>query len=502
MLFTHIQLDDFQPTLARFIERLEIEGAEEREWIMMAVINVGAVFEYGRPGGVLRRVGGKEGGGVAVEAAAMKVMMAKKMMTSGGGEDEKMDVDERPQVRQTNGTNQISPAASEAEDTHVPREEVVEHPPAFKYAMQLTFAMLEHVLRRPTRKASPYARSSLNPYLSVVLTFLSTALRQPQTLAVMERSIPWEELAVFFGRVPRGVMSGQGLLASAEGGKGSTKDGERWVMLTSGCAPALPEDWCLRGMEWVGRKVFERGYWKSGEDRKAEIEVLEESEGGEVTDGRIENDDEEGEGSRGDVYKKRWVRIVRSGVGISAVVDGFTWVEGTREWRVEGKLGEKVRRWREEDQIEREAEERRRLGTRWADDSMDVDEEDGSDVLSEEDDDNENDTDQVKALKVCRHPSKVLNIALTRLCLGTQAVPPKLASVVKQRISDQHIPTTPSSATRRQASRQPPVPSNRPRVHHSRGRYQHPPLLPFYVRFRRRKPAMDRHRSSSRHHGA
>jgi len=29
MLFTNIQLDDFQPTLARFIEQLDIEGAEE-----------------------------------------------------------------------------------------------------------------------------------------------------------------------------------------------------------------------------------------------------------------------------------------------------------------------------------------------------------------------------------------------------------------------------------------------------------------------------------------
>ncbi|KAG2028897.1 hypothetical protein BDR03DRAFT_1057708, partial [Suillus americanus] len=49
MLFTNIQLDDFPPTLARFLERIEIEGAEEREWIMMAVVNIGAVFEYGRP---------------------------------------------------------------------------------------------------------------------------------------------------------------------------------------------------------------------------------------------------------------------------------------------------------------------------------------------------------------------------------------------------------------------------------------------------------------------
>jgi hypothetical protein len=34
-------------------------------------------------------------------------------------------------------------------------------------------------------------------------------------------------------------------------------------MLTTGCAPPLSEDWCLHGMEWVGRQVFEKGYWKS-----------------------------------------------------------------------------------------------------------------------------------------------------------------------------------------------------------------------------------------------
>ncbi|KAG2349793.1 hypothetical protein BDR05DRAFT_994785 [Suillus weaverae] len=36
MLFTNIQLDNFSPTLACYIECIEIEGAEEREWIMMA----------------------------------------------------------------------------------------------------------------------------------------------------------------------------------------------------------------------------------------------------------------------------------------------------------------------------------------------------------------------------------------------------------------------------------------------------------------------------------
>src|SRR5882762_11578867 len=47
MLFTNIQLDNFPGTLARFLERLEMEGEgiEEREWVMMGVINLGAVLE-------------------------------------------------------------------------------------------------------------------------------------------------------------------------------------------------------------------------------------------------------------------------------------------------------------------------------------------------------------------------------------------------------------------------------------------------------------------------
>ena len=53
-------------------------------------------------------------------------------------------------------------------------------------------------------------------------------------------------------------------------------------------------------MEWVGCKVYEplvheRGFQKSGEERNAELEVLETAEGGELTAwGRtIKNDDDE-----------------------------------------------------------------------------------------------------------------------------------------------------------------------------------------------------------------
>ncbi|KAH9912646.1 uncharacterized protein B0H18DRAFT_1126962 [Fomitopsis serialis] len=48
MLFTHIQMDDFRGVQDRFDEKLNIEGGavvEERDWIMMAVVNLGAVLE-------------------------------------------------------------------------------------------------------------------------------------------------------------------------------------------------------------------------------------------------------------------------------------------------------------------------------------------------------------------------------------------------------------------------------------------------------------------------
>lgn len=431
MLFTNIQLDDFQPTLARFIERLEIEGAEEREWIMMGVVTIASIMEYGRPGGVLRKlgcVGSKEVGGHGLQAAsaiAMKVQ-AKKVAAGilesktmlGEVNEERMDVDDMNSLShhpsRTMDSVMKSPTMPDAEPQtsngggNSNGDGIPDQPPAFKFALQLAFQMLSSVLRHPTRKPSQYARSTLNPYLTVILTFLATVLKHRPTLETLERSIPWADLASFFATVPRKVMISQGLMVSPNHHH-NPRNVERWIMLTSGCAPPLPEDWCLRGMEWVGRKVFERGFWKSGEERKAELEVLEMIEGKSLTDGTIEDDDgddngaHKSSGSGSEPLIQRWVRILRCGVNIAGAVDGFNWVEGSREWNVEGKLAEKETRWKKEDQAEREEEERRRMGRRWTEDPMDVDDDaDAEDDGSEESEDDENDSEEIKALKVGR----------------------------------------------------------------------------------------------------
>jgi hypothetical protein len=73
--------------------------------------------------------------------------------------------------------------------------------------------------------------------------------------------------------------------------------------------------------------------------------------------------------------------------------------EGTRKWAVEGILLEKVKHWKEEEMMKREEEEQRLMSKRFSGDSMDVDEEDTLEDMTDSEDD-ENDTDEMKALKV------------------------------------------------------------------------------------------------------
>ena len=59
-------------------------------------------------------------------------------------------------------------------------------------AQELTFTMLVHALQ-----------STLNgpdSYVTIILTFLQTALRHPEGLAMFERAIPWAALTTFLGQ--------------------------------------------------------------------------------------------------------------------------------------------------------------------------------------------------------------------------------------------------------------------------------------------------------------
>ena len=238
---------------------MEGGGIEEREWVMMGAINLSAVLEYGKASSVIGRAGGfggvKEGTNVG---AGIKVMVEKATSILEDKET-KMDIDDGSDFNLLAGVVQASPATSEVDEAVTSM--TTEYPTPFKLAAQLTFEMLSHVLKNPMRKAAPFAQSTLNPYLTIILTFLATLTKNPATLAVLERSVPWDELAQFFTTIPHTVTVSQGLNKPGES--------ERWIMLTTGCVPPLPEDWCLRGMEWVRRRVFEGECLREGTGRAA-----------------------------------------------------------------------------------------------------------------------------------------------------------------------------------------------------------------------------------------
>ncbi|KAI0781175.1 hypothetical protein BD413DRAFT_620672 [Trametes elegans] len=409
MLFTNIQLDDFKRVLERFQEKLQIgdgEQVEEREWIMMALINIGSLLEYGRPTAVLRRVAGIEtrtpgapGASPVLangaSAGKIKMLMAKRL----DGDHSKMEVDDEDVDvdKATAGTGEAPSATS-------PEPEL---PAALKLALQLTFTMLSHTLRHPLRRPTEYSTPTLNPYNTIILTFLATVLRDQTARSALERSVPWEDLASFLtSSIPRRDILREHQRVSAESG----------LLLTSGCKP-LPEDWCIRGMGWGGKKVFERGFWSkdadaAGEERNIEVEVLDRVEFAEqAMDGVIEDETDEREGANDSLPdKRRWVRLTRAGLRIARDVHGFKFVSASTEdgrpcWRIEGALAEKVARWQAQERQEREAEEQRSRGTRWEDDSMEVDEAEGEhadDDLSEDAEDYEEDSEEIRRLKARR----------------------------------------------------------------------------------------------------
>lgn len=68
--------------------------------------------------------------------------------------------------------------------------------------------MLSHALRR---------QSTINPYLAIVLTFLTTELKHRPTFDALECSVPWGELTAFFARTARKIMISQGLMKRRTG---------------------------------------------------------------------------------------------------------------------------------------------------------------------------------------------------------------------------------------------------------------------------------------------
>jgi protein SMG6 len=331
MLFTKIDLDNFPDVMARFMERLEedarLDGVSRKatvtqvDWILMASVNIAAILQYGIQAGVVRK------------ALSIEGQERRRAQAAAEEDDEDEENGEHHHEEEVNG-----------------HDVVPEITPTYTHALHLAFSVLQFTFDHPTRQQG--LNVVLNPYITLFLTFLSTLFRQSHVANIMIDHVPWSGLAGFLNK--------------------ARLDIREETRLT--CGPPLPEDWAARGMEWVGRRVYERGFWKtktlsrgsgsmaqptprsSGERFQSEMDVLlanfettvdisegvvDEAEGADVTDGPIA------------VNQRRWKRVTWASGVIVKHVDGFALNENGVV--IEGGL---KRRLEENEQVRREEEEK------------------------------------------------------------------------------------------------------------------------------------------------
>ncbi|KAK8864458.1 hypothetical protein IAR55_001707 [Kwoniella newhampshirensis] len=366
MLFTRIQLDDFSTVMSRYMERLEedasLDGVSRKatitqvDWMIMGSVNLTGALQYGISSGLVRKT-------LAQEGAERRKAQAQMADDDGDGEEDgggRGGVDTLVTDNPTHlpMTTSLHPEIDDIQSNDEPP------PITFTYGLELTFGVLEFVLSHPNRIQGFH--QVLNPYITIFLTFLCTLLRQSHVGASLVTHVPWYRLVQF-------VNSANIELTEEK-------------RLATG--PPLPEDWLIRGMEWVGRRVYERGFWKvkqnsrgsngmapqprvGGERFQSEMDVLlanfdpamdisegvvEEADGTDLTDGPVA------------VNLRRWKRVAWA-VGVMAKhVEGLEIRDG--RLIVEGILEQKIKEAERKKQ-EEEAEEKLRAIKRREKEAMD-----------------------------------------------------------------------------------------------------------------------------------
>lgn len=355
MLFTRIDLDNYSTVMSRFMERLEedasLDGVSRKacvtqvDWLLMGTVNLAAILQYGSESGLIRKA-------LAQEGASRR---RQQPLNEEEGEDGEEEDEDTPLIPQHS-----SPTTP---------------PPSYTLAVDHAFAVLEFAFVHPFRQQGIH--QVLNPYLTILLTFLATIFRNPTVGSPLVNHVPWRRLAEFVNGLDlEGLREETRLVAPAP----------------------LPEDWAMRGMEWVGRRVYERGFWKPkqssrgssgpaiprvGERFQSEMDVLlanfdsavdvsegvvDDVEGADLTDGPVAVND------------RRRRRVTWAAGILAAHVDGFEIQDG--KVVINGSLAAAI------DEVEAaKAEEQRREAARLAARTPSLDSVDDIDAESDGEDD-------------------------------------------------------------------------------------------------------------------
>ncbi|GAA96454.1 uncharacterized protein L969DRAFT_74677 [Mixia osmundae IAM 14324] len=242
MLFTKVDLDDYDDVLARFREALRVTfitikaGQRIRKkatladarWSMMGIITVTALLQFGADESALKAAMGKEAQAVTNDNKPSAIMIK----SSKAAEDSSVE-------HRTVGNQSADEYSS---------------PVVFTLAAQLAYELLEHVITHLYRPDNSHP--AVCPYITIHLAFLHHISSKAGALRLLERYVPWKSLVNLFCQIPSQIAV--------------RADPPHRISGT-----ANDEDWCLRGTDWIGRERFARGFWRTrsahtnGEDAEA-----------------------------------------------------------------------------------------------------------------------------------------------------------------------------------------------------------------------------------------
>jgi hypothetical protein len=252
-LFARVELDSFDDEYDTLWSVFYNEEPFSRAyWSRLAIISITSLYQYARKDSRLKdalRQGRREKREAEEEPAQQPEEPAIEEVQPGaldGQETEMANVDRAPKAFAN------IPAANISPDKEDNLSRII-----FEKSALLGFSLLSEALQ----SHEPLAEGFVN----IWLVFLAYALRYPPVVRLLERHVPWEELAVF--------LSGTLDWLGEEGTLNLVEE-------LSG--PMLSEDRMMRGFEW-SRKMFPRG-WFDGveieeEDDDEGVERVEKEEG-------------------------------------------------------------------------------------------------------------------------------------------------------------------------------------------------------------------------------
>ena len=234
-LFARVELDSFDDDYDTLWSVFYNEEPFSRTyWSRIAIISITSLYQYARKDSRLKdalRHGRRE-----KREAEEEPPLPTEDNPLDGAETEMANVDRAPKAFTNIPVANISP---DKEDN---LSRIV-----FDKSALLAFSLLSEALQ----SCEPLAGGFVN----IWLVFLTYALRYPSVVRLLERHVPWEELAVFLSGT-LDWLGEEGTLNVIEELNG----------------PVLAEDRMMRGFEW-SRKVFPRGWFDGGEFEEDEGEV-------------------------------------------------------------------------------------------------------------------------------------------------------------------------------------------------------------------------------------